>query len=99
MNLPFLIGAIEVGHIFGICLLVISVLSWFVNAIKGNNPDGVPREKKPAAKPQSGRSEIESLLKQLSGEKPKPQQQQKQQRQEQPQRPAKQLDRGAWNPN
>ena len=98
MNMPFLIGAIEGGQIFGICVLVISVLSWLVNAIKGNNPDGVPREKKPAAKPQSGRSEIESLLKQLSGEKPKPQQQQKQQRQEQPQRPAKQQARAKSKP-
>ncbi len=102
MNLPFLIGGIDGGQIIGICVLVISVLSWFVNAIKGNNADGVPREKKPAAKPQSGRSEIESLLKQLSGEKPKPQpqpqQKQQQKRQEQPQRAAKQQARAKPKP-
>lgn len=63
------LAAVDISQVIGVCVLVISFLSWFVNVIKGNTPDGVPKSK---SKPQSGRSEIEALLQQLSGEKPKP---------------------------
>jgi hypothetical protein len=68
-----LVLAVDFSEILGVCVLVITVLSWFVNVVKGNTPDGVPRATpKPKPKAQTGRSEIEALLQQLSGEKPKP---------------------------
>ena len=67
-----ILGAVDISQIIGACVLVISVLSWFVNVIQGNTPDGTPRPKPPKAKPQDGRSEIEVLLQQLTGEKSKP---------------------------
>ena len=70
MDSPVL-AAIDVSQIIGVSVLFISMLSWLVNVVKGNTPDGTPRAK-PKPKPQSGRSEIEALLQQLSGEKPKP---------------------------
>ena len=85
--IPLTIAAgIEVHQIIGISVLVITVLSWFVNYIQGNTPDGVPRQpQRPRPKPQSGRSEIEELLQELSGEKRKPKPEQR----EQPPRPPK----------
>ena len=70
------LAAIDVSEVIGVCVLVISVLSWFVNVIQGNKPDGAPRanqKPKPKPKPPTGRSEIEALLQQLTGEQPKPQ--------------------------
>ena len=67
-----ILGAINVSEIIGACVLVISVLSWFVNVIQGNTPDGKPRAQPQKQKPPSGRSEIEVLLQQLAGENPKP---------------------------
>lgn len=82
--IPLTIAAgIEVHQIIGISVLVITVLSWFVNYIQGNTPDGVPRQQRPPSKPQSGRSEIEELLQELSGEKRRPKPEQR----EQPPRP------------
>ena len=66
-----MLGAINVSEIIGACVLVISVLSWFVNVIQGNTPDGKPRAQPQKQKPPSGRSEIEVLLQQLAGGKPK----------------------------
>jgi hypothetical protein len=64
------IGRVDIGQIFGILILVISVLSWIVNLVQGNTPDGRPRPQKPKPKPQGGPSEIEALLQELSN-KPK----------------------------
>lgn len=80
------VAAVDVSQIIGVCVLVISVLSWFVNVIKGNTPDGTPQEKK-KPKRQSGRSEIEALLEQLSGEKTKPKPQRRESPKPKPQPP------------
>ena len=55
--LPNLVAAVDVGQIIGLVVLVISVLSWLVNVIKGNTPDGVPRAKQQV----SDRSAIDEL--------------------------------------
>ncbi len=84
--LILVLGAgIDASLIIGLCVLAVTVLRWFVNVIQGNTPDGVPRPEKPKSKPQQGRSEIETLLQELSGEKKKP----KPERREQPPRPPK----------
>lgn len=83
--IPAILADVDVRQIIGIIVLVISVLSWFVNVIQGNTPDGNPRQKKP--KPQSDSSEIERLLKELTKDKNKPRQEQE--RKPQPQRPPK----------
>lgn len=69
---PVLVAAVDVGQIIGLVVLVISVLSWFVNVIKGNTPDGVPRAKQQV----SDRSEIDEFLQQLQNGKPIPRQDQ-----------------------
>ena len=69
---PVLVAAVDVGQIIGLVVLVISVLSWFVNVIKGNTPDGVPRAKQQV----SDRSEIDEFLQQLQIGKPVPRQDQ-----------------------
>lgn len=74
---PLMLSAVEVHQIVGISLLVITVLSWFVNFIQGNNPDGSPRPQKNKSKPQTARSEIEALLSELNGDKRKPKPEQK----------------------
>ena len=66
--LPNLVAAVDVGQIIGLVVLVISVISWFVNVIKGNTPDGVPRVKQQV----SDRSEIDEFLVQLQSGKPIP---------------------------
>ena len=69
---PVLVAAVDGGQIIGLVVLVISVLSWFVNVIKGNTPDGVPRAKQQV----SDRSEIDEFLQQLQIGKPVPRQDQ-----------------------
>ncbi|MEI8020996.1 MAG: hypothetical protein WCH39_22515 [Schlesneria sp.] len=67
------LGAVpDISQIIGLCVLVISVISWFINIVQGNTPDGVPRGKQQNPKPPSARSEIEVLLEQISGSKKKP---------------------------
>lgn len=84
--IPLTVAAgIEVHQIIGISVLVITVLSWFVNYIQGNTPDGTPRPQRPKPKPQTTRSEIEELLQELSGERRRPKPEQR----EQPPRPPK----------
>lgn len=85
--IPLVLSAVEIHQIVGISLLVITVLSWFVNWIQGNTPDGNPRPQKAKPKPPTARSEIEALLSELTGDKRKPKPEQK----EQPPRPAKNL--------
>lgn len=80
---PLVLSAVDISQIVGACVLVISVLSWVVNVVQGNTPDGAPRAKQPKPKPQGARSEIEMLLQQLAGEKSKP----KQERQQPPKPP------------
>ncbi len=71
MFLPILGAVPDVSQIIGLCVLVISVLSWFINLVQGNTPDGVPRAKAQNPKPRSARSEIEVLLEQIADGKKK----------------------------
>jgi hypothetical protein len=64
-------GNIDVSQIVGLCVLVLSVISWFINLIKGNTPDGVPRGQQQIPKPRPARSEVEVLLEQLTSGKKK----------------------------
>ena len=82
--MTLVLGAgVDVSFVIGLCILVITVLRWFVNVVQGNTPEGTPRPQKP--KPKQDRSDIENLLQELSGSKP----QQKPQRGEQSTRPPK----------
>ena len=83
--IPLVLGRVEIHQIVGLSLLVITVISWFVNVIQGNTPDGAPRPKKPKPKPPTARSEIEDLLNELKVDKRKPKPEQR----EQPPRPPK----------
>ena len=49
--IPLVLSRVEPGQIIGLVVLVITVLSWFVNVIQGNTPDGAPRQKQAEAKP------------------------------------------------
>ena len=63
---------IDVSQVIGLCVFVISVLSWFINIIKGNTPEGAPRPNPQKPKPPAARSEIEVLLEQVAGDRQKP---------------------------
>ena len=70
--LSLILGAVpDVSQIIGLCVLVISVLSWFINLVQGNTPDGVPRAKQQNPKPRPARSELEVLLEQITDSKKK----------------------------
>lgn len=72
---PLLAAKFDFTEIFGTIVLVISVLGWFVNVIQSNSANAAARPKNPNPKPQTGRSEIETLLRELTGgdkRKPKP---------------------------
>ena len=75
----------EIQSVITIVVIVISIASWIVNVIQGNTPDGNPRAK-PKPKPQPDRSEIETLLKELTGAKSKPRPEAERKPQPQPQR-------------
>ena len=78
---------IDVSQVIGLCVLVVSVLSWFVNIIQGNTPDGVPRPKQQNPKPRPARSEIEALLEQVTGDKQKQARREQQNQAPRPPRP------------
>ena len=61
----------DISQVIGLCVLVISVLSWFINIVQGNTPDGVPRAKQKNPKPPSARSELEVLLDPITDSKKK----------------------------
>ncbi len=70
---PLLAAKFDFTEVFGTIVLVISVLGWFVNVIQSNSANAAARPKNPNPKPQqTGRSEIETLLKELTGDKRKP---------------------------
>lgn len=70
--LPLVLARIDPPQIIGLVVVVISVLSWLVNVIQGNNPDGMPRPKQQKPKPRPSRNELEDLLQELNVEKRKP---------------------------
>lgn len=70
--LPLVLARVDPPQIIGLVVVVISVLSWLVNVIQGNNPDGMPRPKQQKPKPRPSRNELEDLLQELTVEKRKP---------------------------
>lgn len=60
---PLLLAA-DVGNWIGLAVLVLTVLGWIVNAIKGNDPDGKPLPQRPRPK-RDLRSEIDVFLEEL----------------------------------
>jgi len=62
MFLPLL--AADVGNYIGLAILVITVLGWIVNAIKGNDADGKPLPQRNKPK-RDLRSELEVFLEEL----------------------------------
>ena len=62
--------AAEGGSIVFVIVLIISVISWIVNLVQGNKPNG-----KPGNRPRpgnQGQSELEKFLQQVVGNKPEP---------------------------
>lgn len=80
MILPVL--AADIGNYIGLAILVITVLGWIVNAIKGNDADGKPLPQRNKPK-RDLRSELEVFLEEL------------QQPQQQPQEPVRRPERPA----
>jgi hypothetical protein len=66
--MPLLL-AFDTGEIFGIIILVLTILGWFVRAIKGQGEN--PPLARRANPPKPARSEIETFLEELSGSAPK----------------------------
>ncbi len=65
--------AADIGNWIGLAILVLSVLGWLVNAIKGVDPQGKPLPQRPQGKPKRDlRSEIEVFLEELQQPKPQP---------------------------
>ncbi|OYW18607.1 MAG: hypothetical protein B7Z55_10310, partial [Planctomycetales bacterium 12-60-4] len=63
--LPLLLAA-DVGNWIGLAILVLTVLGWIVNAIKGNDPEGKPLPNRQRQQPKRDlRSEIEVFLEEL----------------------------------
>ncbi len=65
--MPLLL-AFDVGEVFGIIILVLTVLGWFVKAVKGQGENQPPVKR---GNPKPVRSEIETFLEELSGNAPK----------------------------
>lgn len=69
--LPGLLLADDIGNWIGLVILVLSVLGWIVNAIKGVDANGKPLPQRKPAKPNRDlRSEIEVFLEELQQPKP-----------------------------
>lgn len=60
------------GSIVFVIVLVISIVSWLVNLVQGNNPKGVKPKQRP--RPDQGQSDLEKFLQEVVGNKPQPQQ-------------------------
>lgn len=66
--MPFLpIFAIDFGQVVGLIILVLSVLSWFVNVVKGNGEQAAPKAnpRPPRRKDERVRQEIEEFLQEV----------------------------------
>lgn len=66
-GLPLPVLAIDIPEIFGIIFLVLSVLGWFVKAIKGQAGNAAPPPVRRQQPPNVRRSEIETFLEEISG--------------------------------
>ncbi len=64
------LAALQLGQIFALIVFTISVVSWIVNLVRGNQPNGEPR---PRNRPQDpAQSELEKFLQEVVGGKGKP---------------------------
>jgi len=86
--LPELVFALGISQIIGLIIFTVSVLSWFVNLVQGDKPNGAPRPKNRPRDPVQ--SDLEKFLQEVVGNKGQPEKkrpttpqgsQQKQQRQ------------------
>jgi hypothetical protein len=68
-GIPLPVLALDAGEIFGIIFLVLSVLGWFVKAIKGQGGNAAPPARRQA--PEMRRTEIETFLDEISGGAPR----------------------------
>ncbi len=68
--MPEPILAITPGQVIGLIIFTISVLSWFVNLVKGNQPNQAPRPKNRPRDPVQ--SELEKFLQEVVGNKEQP---------------------------
>lgn len=59
------------GSIVFVIVLIISVISWLVNLVQGNNPKGIKPNQRP--RPDQGQSDLEKFLQEVVGNKPQPQ--------------------------
>jgi hypothetical protein len=62
------IAALDFGEIVGIVIIVLSILGWFVRAVKGQAENPPPPRR---MNPNLGRTEIETFLEEISGGAPK----------------------------
>ena len=70
MHPSFIVVLAAEGGIVFVIVLIISVISWIVNLVQGNKPNG-----KPGNRPRpgnQGQSELEKFLQQVVGNKPEP---------------------------
>jgi hypothetical protein len=64
------LAALNVGQIIGLIIFTISVLSWFVNLVQGNQQNQAPRPKNRPRDP--AQSELEKFLQEVVGTKNQP---------------------------
>lgn len=69
------IFAIDFGQVVGLIILVLSVLSWFVNVVKGNGEQAAPKAnpRPPRPKDERVRQEIEEFLQEVLKQPGRPQ--------------------------
>jgi len=68
--MPEPILAITPGQIIGLIIFTVSVLSWFVNLVQGNQPNGAPRPKNRPRDPVQ--NDLEKFLQEVIGNKGQP---------------------------
>lgn len=68
--MPEPILAITPGQIIGLIIFTVSVLSWFVNLVQGNQPNGAPRPKNRPRDPVQ--NDLEKFLQEVVGGKGQP---------------------------
>lgn len=68
--MPEPILALNISQIIGLIIFTVSVLSWFVNLVKGNQPNQAPRPRNRPRDPVQ--SELEKFLQEVVGNKDQP---------------------------
>ncbi len=70
MHPSFIVVLAAEGGVVFVIVLIISVISWIVNLVQGNKPNGKPGNRPRPAN--QGQSELEKFLQQVVGNKPEP---------------------------